>query len=76
MNTIFTFIAVGLLVLSSLVGPASTSGNRRGDEPPQPQNMSPCLPEDVEACHASGGTFNWSHCYCSYYLKVSGESFE
>jgi hypothetical protein len=28
------------------------------------ENKSPCLEEDVYACQASGGTFNWSHCTC------------
>ncbi len=30
-------------------------------------NKSPCFEEDVYACQASGGTFNWRHCTCEYW---------
>lgn len=62
MSTIFTIMAVGLLVFSSLVAPVSTKPRR---DDPRPLNMSPCLPEDVQACQASGGTFDWRHCFCN-----------
>lgn len=63
MSTIFTIMAVSLLVLSSLVAPVPTKSRH---DNPQPLNKSPCFPEEVEACRSSGGTFDWSHCLCNY----------
>jgi len=42
----------------------TAAGNEKSKGGVQPLNKSPCLEEDVYACQASGGTFNWSHCTC------------
>lgn len=51
-----------------------------GDEP---DNCSPCLPEDAMACQNSGGTFNWANCYCNprnpyspIVIDVAGNGFD
>ncbi len=62
MNFVLTLALTAIVALSSLLGPASDAG--AGHDNPTPNNMSPCLPEDVNACQASGGTFNWRHCTC------------
>jgi hypothetical protein len=56
MNFIYTAVVVATLVFSSLL--------MAGDSEREAYNKSPCFEEDVYACHASGGTFNWSHCMC------------
>ena len=59
MTYVLGFVLTGILVLSSLVGPV--------DDGNSAENKSPCFEEDVYACQASGGTFNWSHCTCEYW---------
>lgn len=58
MDYVLTFVLTSILVFSSLVAP--TDGGDGGGA----LNKSPCFEEEVYACQASGGTFNWSHCTC------------
>lgn len=64
MNSFYTVLAVSILVLTTLVAPAPIKGLNVNS--PQADNMSPCFPEEVQACQASGGTFDWRHCMCWY----------
>lgn len=63
MKKLLTVVAVGILMLSSLLTPASAS--RKGGD--ILENKSPCFEEDVRACLSEGRQWNWSQCYCLPY---------
>lgn len=69
MNFALAFTFTTLLVLSSLLFPATNAPNATAGKgrPTVLENKSPCFEEEVYACQAGGGTFNWSHCTCEYW---------
>ena len=58
METILKLIAITALVLTF----ASQSPNGKIDK--DPNNKSPCDMDEVVACQAQGGTWDWKHCFC------------
>ncbi|HEX8131174.1 MAG TPA: hypothetical protein VF527_18895 [Pyrinomonadaceae bacterium] len=65
----FKIAAISTLLIFSVFGQQSGSykspkGNGNGKGAVKAYNKSPCFEEDVYACQAEGGRFNWSHCYC------------
>jgi hypothetical protein len=63
--------AISALLIFSIFGQQSGAYNKspkgggKGDV--KAYNKSPCLDENVYACQASGGRFNWRHCTCEYW---------
>jgi len=69
MSLYMKIAAITALLMFSAIG---SGGNFKAARPSKggekgtvkAYNKSPCLEEDVYACQAEGGTFNWRHCTC------------
>lgn len=62
MRSRLIFTLATILMFSAVLAPTS---NTKSDI--KNMNKSPCFEEDVYACQASGGTFDWRHCTCWYW---------
>ena len=61
MRSRLTFTLAAILMLTAILAPTSNTKSLKD------MNKSPCFEEDVYACQASGGTFDWRHCTCWYW---------
>jgi hypothetical protein len=66
MSIYFKLAAISTLLIFSLFdqGGSYKSPKENGKGTVKAYNKSPCFEEDVYACQAEGGRYNWSHCYC------------
>ena len=69
MSLYFKVAAISTLLVLSMFGKGGTYKPPRSTDKGtvKAYNKSPCFEEDVYACQASGGRFNWSHCTCEYW---------
>ncbi|HEV2799362.1 MAG TPA: hypothetical protein VGW12_02635 [Pyrinomonadaceae bacterium] len=72
MSLYFRIAAVSTLLIFSVLGqsgklktPSPRNGGGKGAV--EAYNKSPCFPEEVQECQASGGTFNWKNCTCQWW---------
>jgi hypothetical protein len=70
MSIYLKIAAISTLLIFSLLDQSGSyrlpKGSNKGSDKGtvKTYNKSPCFEEDVYACQAEGGRFNWSHCTC------------